>query len=147
MSIWPNFLSTASTSFSASRRTVWSETAQATRDSQPLAISAAAVSSSAWCRLVMKTSAPASTNPRAMALPRPLLPPVTSATRPFRLNSVLCIDLPLQLAYEHEDRLNVRAGLPPVNQPIPGAHQAPRVCPLDTAAQNGTILQIELNPL
>src|SRR5262245_49136878 len=95
----------------------------------------------------MKTSAPASTKARAMALPRPLLPPVTSATRPFRLNSVLCIDLPLQLADDHKDRLNVRAGLPPVNQPIPGAHKASRVCPLDTAAQNGTILQNDLKPL
>ena len=32
------------------------------------------------------TSAPAWANPRAIALPRPLLPPVTSATRPERSN-------------------------------------------------------------
>src|SRR6267142_1564414 len=34
----------------------------------------------------MKTSAPAAAKPRAMALPRPLLPPVTRAVRPERLN-------------------------------------------------------------
>src|SRR5262244_3084834 len=35
----------------------------------------------------MMTSAPASARPRAMALPRPRLPPVTRATRPERSNN------------------------------------------------------------
>ena len=35
----------------------------------------------------MTTSAPASAKPRAIALPSPLLPPVTRATLPVRSNS------------------------------------------------------------
>src|SRR5271157_2282786 len=39
----------------------------------------------------MKTSAPAWAKPRAMALPRPLLPPVTRAARPYRSKSFTSI--------------------------------------------------------
>src|SRR5262245_12257439 len=92
----------------------------------------------------MKTSAPASTKPRAIALPRPLLPPVTSATRPFRLNNVLCIDLPLRLANKYVERLNVRAGFPPVNQPVPRARKGCRKAPLDSFRKNRSILQDHL---
>src|SRR6516225_569656 len=94
----------------------------------------------------MKTSAPASTNPRAIALPSPLLPPVTRATRPFRLNSELCIDVPLRLANGTWQRLNVRAGFSAVKQPIPGCREGRRVVLLDTRAKNGTIRQNHLIP-
>src|SRR5439155_23744765 len=51
----------------------------------------AAVFNSSSCRLQMATSAPAAANARAIAAPRPLLPPVTSAVRPERSKSLFCI--------------------------------------------------------
>src|SRR5262245_66036196 len=93
----------------------------------------------------MKTSAPASTKPRAIALPRPLLPPVTSATRPFRLNNVLCIDLPLRLANKYVERLNVRAGFPPVNRPVPGGRKGCPKRPLNPFGKIGPTFQDTLN--
>src|SRR5262249_48462111 len=41
--------------------------------------------SSSSCRLEITMSAPASARPRAIALPNPLLPPVTNATLPVNL--------------------------------------------------------------
>lgn len=81
----------AASALSASRRTfsrcVMSATKWATRTLVPAWISASAATSSSSWRLEMTTLAPAWAKPRAMALPSPLLPPVTRATRPVRSKS------------------------------------------------------------
>src|SRR5579875_3640998 len=58
--------------------------------------SRAARNSFSW-RLEITMSAPASAKPRAMALPSPLLPPVTRATLPVKRNisKAMCLLLPL----------------------------------------------------
>src|SRR5262245_53732890 len=52
-------------------------------------MSSRAARNSPSLRLLMTTSAPASASPRAIALPSPLLPPVTSATFPVRSKRLL----------------------------------------------------------
>src|SRR5579863_4191927 len=89
----------------------------------------------------MKQSAPAAENEWAMAFPSPLLPPVTSATLPLRLNNVLCIEFLSRLANGPQERLNVRPGLVRVNQPVPPAGIGRGENPLDTLQDNLTIRQ------
>src|SRR5579863_8258633 len=89
----------------------------------------------------MKQSAPAAENEWAMAFPSPLLPPVTSATLPLRLNNVLCIEFLSRLANGPQERLNVRPGLVRVNQPVPPAREGRRKDSLDTFPENKTICQ------
>src|SRR5438876_558945 len=97
----------------------------------------------------MKTLAPASAKPRDIAFPRPLLPPVTSATRPLRLNRVSNMELSWRLANVCGYRLNVRAGFVPVNQPVPSAHKRRRINPPHAVADDSPVLQhhLEFLPL
>src|SRR5262249_3573409 len=61
----------------------------------------------------MATFAPSSARPRAMALPIPLLPPVTSATLPFNPRSMRCTPLsrppPAHTSRRHAGGLGARA--------------------------------------
>ena len=78
------------------------------RRARPIpAIPAAAAFNWSSCRLQMTTSAPAVANARAIAAPRPLLPPVTNAIRPERSNSLFCIIHP-----RVEPRFRSAFGLP-----------------------------------
>src|SRR5436190_6353628 len=68
-------------------RSVMSQTVHSTFAERPLRMSSAAGRSSSSWRLVIITLAPASAKPRAMALPRPRLPPVINADLPERSKS------------------------------------------------------------
>src|SRR5207249_3817516 len=78
----------ASTIFFTSASRVRSPATANTSAPVTLPSSAAAASSSRWVRAQMATRAPSSARPRATALPIPLLPPVTSATLPFKPRSI-----------------------------------------------------------
>jgi hypothetical protein len=82
ISMRPNAFSAESASLPMSPRCVMSATKYFAWTPVPFWICATACSSSFAWRLEMTTFAPASANPRAIARPRPLLPPVTSATFP-----------------------------------------------------------------
>src|ERR1700694_5780299 len=90
-----------------------------TRTLKPAAIPAAAAFNWSSCRLQMTTSAPAVANARAIAAPRPLLPPVTNAIRPERSNSLFCIIHP-------RVEPPVSVGLRPAASAIPPPHMARR---------------------
>jgi hypothetical protein len=85
--MWPNRSYTRSTKAGiASQSPMWHA---APIVSWPVtsAIAAASVSQRPWSRLATTTDAPAWARPSAIARPRPLVPPVTTATRPVRSNS------------------------------------------------------------
>src|SRR5262249_2798881 len=101
--------------------------------SVPFRISSSAERSSFSCRLEMRISAPASTRPRAIALPSPLLPPVTRATLPVRSNSLEIMVLSVKRA----EGTCLSCGVDNIGNPgslgqtvfVLDADAAPRYCP------------------
>src|SRR5579863_5656494 len=91
MSTLPNSLITASCSFSRELR---SSTSLVTRSERlpSASISFAAFSTCSARRELATTSAPASASPSAIALPMPVVPPVTTATLPLKSkrSAVIC---------------------------------------------------------
>ena len=94
-------------------------------------ISAAAFSTSGNRREEGTTSAPASASPRAMAWPRPVTPPMTTATLPVKSNRGGVTKMILRPAAEL-----IKAGQPTVEQRTPALAWCPKSSMQGPASQN-----------
>src|SRR5262249_43015064 len=123
MSMRPKCRAAPCTKFSASSRRVRSAGIASTRHPDSRRISSAVVSSTSLRRAQIATSAPSRARTRAMPLPMPRLPPVTSATLPPSWRSMTHLTRVLAFgAIVRVNALPVHAPLTPsVREPLVGA--------------------------